>query len=238
MPTLRELASRVTTLDVASRDELLAAPEMDPDLSTGSIDLGGAMLKMFHNTLGVKQKKSSERDDLKEPRIPACPEWKEGTDLETTEATTQDGSTELREENISGGIASVDSSQEKSMNDKSSGISGSMIDLSESSSASIDSISVRSLQLDDIKNIITSDGRLDTEKLANLPFPSINISKSLEKSFAELKKTRGSKKKENQPPHSTPVSTGRSRRPTRRSKRHADEREKMNALLKDLNIYH
>lgn len=231
------LALKVTTLGVASGDKMPTSPMTDPNTSTGSIDLGGAMLKMLHNTLGTRRKQI-ERDVHHEHH-----DLKDGAVNRDAETAPQDENTESREvENISeASIDNIDSSHEKSTNDKSSETSGSVLDLSESSSASIDSILVRSLQLDDIKNITTSDGRLDTEKLANLPFPQVNISKSLEKSFAELKsstskKPRGPRKKDNLPPHSTPVSTVTDRRPTRHSKRHADEKEKMNALLRDLNI--
>lgn len=195
-----------------------------------SIDQGGVMLKMLHNTLNAKSTVSSQEEG-------------DRLNLNPTTSDTQSAHTEIEDEQDNESIESSESVNGKSTTDKSSNAESSLMDLNESSSASIDSISIKSLQLDDMKDITLSNGRMNTEKVANLPFPSINVSRSLEKSFAAMntestkkKKKKGSNDDDTQPPHSTPVSTVTSRKPTRRSKRHADEKEKMNALLKDLNI--
>lgn len=247
VPTLKELATRIISNPPLGENPR-NVQELDHDLSTGSIDLGGAMLKMLHNTLGMRQTKSLQLDisttsKAKDYPKPRC-DTNIGSIADTDPADTNiNRSVGVENEHDEVKDTNDASNYEKSGSDKSSDISGSILDLTENSSASIDSLSIRSLQVEDIKNITTSEGRVDTEKLANLPFPSINVSKSLERSFAAMKaesttskKSRNIKKLDNQPPHSTPVSTITSRRPTRRSKRHADEKEKMDALLKDLNI--
>lgn len=112
--------------------------------------------------------------------------------------------------------------------EKASDSSSILMDLNESSTATIDSISVRSDHTIDIANLTLSDGKLDKEKVTNLPFPQVNISRSLEKSFMDLQnKSRASikttenrgKEEQTQPSHcSTPVSTVTSRKQPRRSK--------------------
>lgn len=113
------------------------------------------------------------------------------------------------------------------------------IDLEESSTSSVASVSVSMTDETDPGNLTLSDGKLDKEKMASLVFPTADISKSLEKSFLDLK--QGHRKSqtpssEEIPSHSTPapVNTVSSRRRT--SKRHANQKAKTDALLLELGL--
>lgn len=237
-PSVREMAAEIaptvippSILDNKEKENT----EINLDLSKDSIDLGGSMLKMLHERLGVKSTKSNavSLNELptKLTKISENDVSKNKTDTSVT--------TELTEEDNESG-------KNQDEPEKTSNSSSSLEDLDESTTATIDSISVRSDHTADIANLTLSDGKLDKEKVTNLPFPQMNISRSLEKSFMDLQnKSRVSSRatkiigneEQSQPSRcSTPVSTVTSRKQPRRSKRHLDEKEKMNALLKDLDL--
>lgn len=116
------------------------------------------------------------------------------------------------------------------------------LDLDESSSASIESVSRGSSiagEIVDPGNLTLTDGKLDKNKLSSLSFPSANISRSLEKSFHSMKK--GTKKGYIPPldegsTHSTPAPVSTIVTKRRTSKRHADQRAKTDALLLELGL--
>lgn len=113
------------------------------------------------------------------------------------------------------------------------------INLDESSTASVSSVSVSMTDETDPGNLTLSDGKLDKEKLASLSFPTADISKSLEKSFHALKK---GDRKDRTPPsreapsHSTPALVETVSTQRRSSKRHMDQKAKTDALLLELGL--
>lgn len=183
------------------------ALDTEHENSFGSIDQGGAMLKLLHNTVTGLQ-----------------------TDVRSVETTLTDPPNASQHEDIAekGSVCSAKSSN-----------SSSLLDLDEDSSVMINSISVRSEHLHELVNTTLGGNKTNKEKLADLPFPTANVSKSLEKSMrAMMGENNGSETdgEDHQLTHSTPVSTVTSRRPARRSKRHTDEKIKTDALLKELNL--
>lgn len=115
------------------------------------------------------------------------------------------------------------------------------IDLDESTSASVESVSATSSVVGDVvdpADLTLSDGKLDKDKMSSLTFATANISKSLEKSFLDMKKIHKKDKVSSfqDASHSTPapVSTVLSRRRT--SKRHIDQKAKTDALLLELGL--
>lgn len=184
--------------------------------SFGSIDHGGAMLKMLHTTMGATQ----TENDPKEEEV-----THKNTSGISHKSVNKSGTEDKAEEES---ICSVKSSN-----------SSSLLDLDEDSSALIDSFSVRDEHLHELVNTTLRGNIPNREKLANLPFPTANVSKSLERSMRAMngEEDRNEMEKEDsQLIHSTPVNTVTSRRPARRSKRKADEKAKTDALLKELNL--
>lgn len=175
------------------------------DLSVGSIDQEGVLLKLLHKTLGstnTEQQALNPEDDKKE---------KPEMEIESADTHPDNQST-----------------------------SSDVLDLNESSSASVASVSASSSiisEMADPGNLTLSDGRLDKEKMSSLSFPTANISRSLEKSFLEMKQRceKSQTHTSGTPIHSTPAPvTTVTRR--RSSKRHDDQKAKTDALLLELGL--
>lgn len=127
--------------------------------------------------------------------------------------------------------------EKESVCSEKSSASSSLLDLEENASTSFHSISVTSAHLRGMDNI-TLNSSITKEKLDNLPLPAVNVSRSLERSMRVMSAEKVGDVQAGDPQliHSTPVSTVTSRRPARRSKRHADEKARTDALLKELNL--
>lgn len=160
------------------------------------------------------------------------------TKLQTVDgATTSNGDT-MTTTTIKEVVAG---SEEPLMNDEDQSSNGDDFTMDESTSVSIESTSVNSSMTSEVDpgNLTLSDGRLDKEKMSSLNFPTANISRSLEKSFAKMKK--GTRKTRDpsrvEVPISSrpaPVNTVTSHRRT--SKRYADQKAKTDALLAELGL--
>lgn len=196
--TAKDLAAQIvpTTIPNTNVQQERAS---EVNISVGSIDQDGVLLKLLHTKLGSSG----------------------GISAPTSKDTD------------------VDNKQAAGHDDSSSG--SDVLDMDESSSASIESASATSSLMSEVDpgNLTLSDGKMDKEKMSSLSFPTANISKSLEKSFAKMKKgiKKGRDLSHSDVPSSStpaPVSTVMSRRRT--SKRHADQKAKTDALLAELGL--
>lgn len=223
---LHEMAAQIipTTIPQIGEHMETTTKPSDMNVSTGSIDQEGVLLKLLHKKLG-----STDTE-----QIPTKP-MDQGEQRETTneQAPTKP---------VDQGELSESTNEPVDTNLDNQSMSSEALDLDESSSASVESVSATSSAIGEVvdpANLTLSDGKLDKEKMSSLSFPTANISKSLEKSFLEMKqgkeKSRLSTHKET-PTHSTPapVSTVSTRRRT--SKRHTDQKARADALLLELGL--
>lgn len=206
--TAKDMAAQITPT-IIPNVEIQQESGPNVNMSVGSIDQNGTLLKLLHTKLGSSN----------------------GANTPAPNSATMAPNTS----NVSGGNV------QRGTEDDDLSSSGDALAMDESLSVSIESTSACSSMMSEVDpgNLTLSDGRMDKEMMSSLNFPSANISKSLEKSFAKMKK--GIKKGRNAsrsgtPVSSTPapVSTIASRRRT--SKRHADQKAKTDALLAELGL--
>lgn len=226
LPSAREIAMSIkpTVIQMDDRAKVVEkevdTEQQDGENSLGSIDDGGAMLRMLHNTMGNKSPTST------------------GNQQEPPETTNPKVGDPINQGSVSDkGGEQYEQYEKESICSEKSSASSSLLDLEENTSASIHSVSVTSEHLKGMDNI-TLNSSNTKEKLDNLPFPAVNVSKSLERSMRAMNADKVGTEPAGRDPrliHSTPVSTVTSSRPARRSKRHVDEKSRTDALLKELN---